>query len=59
MRALDPRLLKYAKATRSFLAFSAVNGLVNTALIILQALIKNKTFYWKTNYWIHLTVEID
>ena len=38
MRALDPRLLKYAKATRSFLAFSAVNGLVNTALIILQAL---------------------
>lgn len=39
MRALDPRLLKYAKATRSFLAFSAANGLVNTALIILQALL--------------------
>ena len=39
MRPLDPRLLRYAKATRSFLAFSAVNGLVNTALIILQALL--------------------
>ncbi len=39
MRPLDPRLLKYAKATRSFLAFSAVNGLVNTALIISQALL--------------------
>jgi ATP-binding cassette subfamily C protein CydCD len=37
MRPLDPRLLKYAKATHSFLAFSAVNGLVNTVLIILQA----------------------
>ena len=39
MRAIDQRLLKYAKATKSFLAFSAVNGLVNTALIILQALL--------------------
>lgn len=39
MRPLDPRLLKYAKATRSFLAFSTVNGLVNTALIITQALL--------------------
>ena len=39
MRAIDQRLLKYAQATRSFLAFSAVNGLVNTALIILQALL--------------------
>ena len=39
MRPLDPRLLKYAKATRSFLAFSALNGLVNTALIIFQALL--------------------
>lgn len=38
MRALDLRLLKYAKATRNFLAFSAANGLVNTALIIIQAL---------------------
>lgn len=39
MRAIDQRLLKYAKATKSFLAFSAVNGLINTALIILQALL--------------------
>lgn len=39
MRPLDPRLLKYAKATSSFLAFSAVNGLVNAALIISQALL--------------------
>ncbi|MEN9742010.1 MAG: hypothetical protein RIR66_966 [Actinomycetota bacterium] len=39
MRAIDQRLLKYAKATKTFLAFSAVNGLVNTALIILQALL--------------------
>lgn len=39
MRALDPRLLKYAKATKSFLLFSAFNGLINTALIIFQALL--------------------
>ena len=39
MRPLDPRLLKYAKTTRKYMAFATVNGIVTAALVIAQALI--------------------
>lgn len=38
MKPLDPRLLKYAKAARFYIAFISVLGFVTTALIIAQVL---------------------
>jgi thiol reductant ABC exporter CydD subunit len=37
MRAIDPRLIRYARATRSYLAVSTVLGVVLALLIIAQA----------------------
>src|ERR1700683_3234809 len=37
MPAIDPRLTRYARATRSYLVVSAVLGLVSALLIIAQA----------------------
>ena len=37
MRALDPRLLRYARATRAFLGLSVVLGVVSALLVVAQA----------------------
>ena len=37
MRALDPRLLRYARATRTFLAVSVALGTLSGLLIVTQA----------------------
>ena len=37
VRAIDPRLIRYARATRSYLAMSTVLGVVSAFLIITQA----------------------
>ena len=37
MRPLDPRLMRYARSTRGFLALTVVLGAVTAALVILQA----------------------
>lgn len=39
MRPLDPRLLKYAKTTRNYMAFATVNGIVTAAIVITQAIV--------------------
>ena len=39
MRPLDPRLLRYARATRSFLVVSVVLGVATAAAVIAQALL--------------------
>ena len=37
MRPFDPRLMRYASATRGFIGASIVAGILTTALIIVQA----------------------
>ena len=37
MRPVDPRLLRYARAARSYLVFTVVLGLAVTALVLAQA----------------------
>ena len=37
MRPVDPRLLRYARAARGYLAFTIALGLVVTALVLAQA----------------------
>ena len=39
MRPLDPRLLKYARTTRNYLAFTTVNGIVTAVIVITQAIV--------------------
>ena len=39
MRPLDPRLLKYAKTTRNYMAFATVNGIVTAVIVITQAIV--------------------
>ena len=39
MRPLDPRLLKYAKTTRNYMAFATVNGIVTAVILITQAIV--------------------
>ena len=39
MRPLDPRLLKYARTTRNYLAFATVNGIVTAVIVITQAIV--------------------
>jgi ATP-binding cassette, subfamily C, bacterial CydCD len=39
VRPLDPRLLKYAKTTRNYMAFAAVNGIVTAVIVITQAIV--------------------
>ena len=37
MRPLDPRLLRFARSTRGFIALTVVLGVVTAVLVILQA----------------------
>jgi thiol reductant ABC exporter CydD subunit len=39
VRPLDPRLLKYARTTRNYLAFATVNGIVTAVIVITQAIV--------------------
>jgi len=39
VRPLDPRLLKYAKTTRNYMAFATVNGIVTAVILITQAIV--------------------
>ncbi|MFK4273812.1 hypothetical protein, partial [Streptomyces milbemycinicus] len=39
MKPIDPRLLRYARATRFFLAASVALGLVGAGLVIAQAML--------------------
>jgi thiol reductant ABC exporter CydD subunit len=39
VRPLDPRLLKYARTTRNYLAFTTVNGIVTAVIVITQAIV--------------------